>query len=262
MRTRRVRHRILFFSLLAGGQLWLAPARADYVNFESSQVHPIALTPSGGRLLAVNTPDAILEVFAVGADGSLTSQAAVPVGLEPITVAARTDSEAWVVNRISGTVSIVDLNLGATVRTLQAGIEPTDVVFAGGKAFVSVSHEDAVKVFDLSNLSAAPAAVPLFGRFPRALAVSKDGSTVYAVILDSGNQTAVVNANIIASNTSNLDTTRLSALGLNNITCATPPPPYPPLPAGQEGEEQDSVSNASGAHRRSQKSTTRRPHRQ
>jgi len=36
---------------------------AEYVNFEAPHVHPIALTPSGARLLVVNTPDATLEVF-------------------------------------------------------------------------------------------------------------------------------------------------------------------------------------------------------
>src|SRR5439155_24995084 len=55
--------------LLAWGLL--GPAQAQYVNFESSQVHPIALTPSGGSLLVVNTPDALLEVFTVTPDGGL-----------------------------------------------------------------------------------------------------------------------------------------------------------------------------------------------
>lgn len=232
MRARAIRRPGLGLLLLAGGLLPVAPALADYLNFESSQVHPIVLTPSGARLLAVNTPDALLEVFAVAADGSLSSQAAIPVGLEPVTVAARTDSEAWVVNRISGTISIVDLDRAMTVRTLPAGIEPTDVVFANNKAFVAVSHEDTVMVFDLVNLATPPVPVPIFGRFPRALASSLDGKQVYAVVLDSGNQTAVVNANIVAANTSNLDPTRLSALGLNDMKCASPPPAYPPLPPG------------------------------
>src|SRR5215831_11040542 len=35
----------------------------DFVHFESAHVHPLALTPSGGRLLAVNTPDNRLTVF-------------------------------------------------------------------------------------------------------------------------------------------------------------------------------------------------------
>src|SRR6266850_5680280 len=154
-----------------------APAGADYVNFESSQVHPITLTPSGGRLLVVNTPDALLEVFAVAADGALTPQAAIPVGLEPVSVRARSDSEAWVVNRLSGSVSIVDLNLGTAVRTLKAGVEPADVAFAGGKAFVAVFQEDALRVFNLSDLTLTPQKLDLFGNNPRALAVSKDGST-------------------------------------------------------------------------------------
>jgi len=232
MRLRWTCRRGLALTVLACGLLRVAPVEADYVNFESSHVHPITLTPSGGRLLAVNTPDALLEVFVVAADGSLSSQAAIPVGLEPVTVVARTDTEAWVVNRISGTVSIVDLDGATTVRTLPVGIEPTDVVFANNKAFVAVSHEDAVKVFDLANLAAAPLPVPIFGRFPRALAPSRDGKQVYVVVLDSGNQTAVVNANVIATNNSNLDPTRLAALGLNDIKCASAPPPYPPLPPG------------------------------
>ena len=214
--------------------LLAAPAGAAYVNFESSQVHPIDLTPSGGRLLVVNTPDARLEVFAVGPGGGLTRQASIPVGLEPVTVAARSDGEAWVVNHLSDSISIVDLNLGATVRTLPAGDEPTDVVFAAGKAFVAVSQEDAVKVFTLANLDAAPVNISLFGSDTRALAVSNDGSKVYAVVLHSGNQTTVLNANIIAANSSDLDPDRLSALGLNDMRCNGAPPPYPPLPPGIE----------------------------
>lgn len=207
------------------------PAGAAEVNFEASHVHPIALTPAGARLLAVNTPDATLEVFAVAADGSLRSQATIPVGLEPVTVKARTDSEAWVVNHLSDSVSIVDLVLGTTVRTLPVGDEPTDVVFAAGKAFVAVSQEDAVKVFDLARLDLPPQTIDLFGVRTRALAVSRDGSKVYAVVRDSGNQTTVINANVIQNNTG-LNLTRLGQLGLNDTACAGAHPPYPPLPAG------------------------------
>ena len=114
------------------------PLRAQYVNFESSQVHPVTLTPSGQRLLVVNTPDALLEVFTVQADGGLAPQVSIPVGLDPVTVVARSDSEAWVVNHLSDTISIVDLARGSTVRTLPVGDEPTDVVFANeiGRAHV------------------------------------------------------------------------------------------------------------------------------
>src|SRR5215831_18862072 len=166
--------------------VWCAatgPASADYVNFESSHVHPIAVTPSGGLLLAVNTPDALLELFSVHSSGGLTALRSIPVGLEPVTVRARTDNEAWVVNHLSDTISIVDLTLGTTIRTLPVGDEPTDVVFARGKAFVAVSREDAVKVFNLADLTQPPTQVDLFGSDTRALAVSSDGSKVYAVAL-------------------------------------------------------------------------------
>src|SRR5262245_20209967 len=211
------------------------PARAAYVNMEASQVHPLALTPSGGRLLAVNTPDELLEVFTVGADGSLRPERSIPVGLEPVTVVARTDGEAWVVNQLSDTVSVVDLDLGTVTRTLFAGDEPNDVAFAGGKAFVAVGQEDAVKVWSLADLTLPPVRVDLFGRDVRALAVSKDKSKVYAVVLQSGNQTTVVNANNIFSTGNGLNATRLAALGLNNTACpGNVHPPYPPHPAGIE----------------------------
>ncbi len=216
--------------ILAG--LLLGSTEAQYVNFESSQVHPIALTPSGGRLLVVNTPDALLEVFSVTSDGGLLPSASIPVGLEPVSVVARSDSEAWVVNHLSDTVSIVDLALGTTVRTLPVGDEPTDVVFANGRAFVAVSQEDAVKVFDLGNLANPPVPVPLVGSDARALAASKDGTKVYAIVLNSGNQTTVINANVIFNGGAALDPNRLSQLGLNPINCSGAHPPYPPLPAG------------------------------
>src|SRR4029450_4829778 len=80
------------------------PAAASYTNFEVAHVHPIALTASGSRLLAVNTPDARLEVFAVAPDGTLTPERSIPVGLEPVSVTVRTASEAWVVNHLSDSV--------------------------------------------------------------------------------------------------------------------------------------------------------------
>ena len=210
-------------------------AHAGYTNFEASHVRPLALTPSGARLLALNTPDALLEVFAVAADGTLTLESCLPVGLEPVAVVARSDAEAWVVNHLSDTVSVVDLSLGTVTRTLAVGDEPNDVAFAGDRAFVAVGGSDEVWVFDVTDLSQPPQQVPLFGSHPRALAVSEDGASVYAVVLRSGNRTTVVNANVIWENRSHLDPARLTALGLNDLVCPTPPPPYPPLPPDPDG---------------------------
>src|SRR5262245_18537224 len=56
---------------------------SDFKSFESPQVHPLALTPDGTRLLAVNTPDHRLSVFQLtGSQPELVAQ--IPVGLEPV----------------------------------------------------------------------------------------------------------------------------------------------------------------------------------
>ncbi len=215
-------------------------ATAGYTNFEVSHVHPIALTPDGTRLLAVNTPDARLELFDVQPDGSLTPAGSVPVGLEPVTVVPRTDDEAWVVNHLSDSISIVDLALGRVTRTLRVGDEPTDVAFAAGKAFVTASTQNAVHVYALANLDTAPSVVSLFGKDVRALAVSGDGQSVYAVVLRSGNQTTVLGVRQTFPDSTSLeqDPARLDAMGLSRLQCDGPSPPYPPLPTGITRDEE------------------------
>ena len=80
----------------------------SFVNWESPHVHPLDMTPDGNRLLAVNTPDNRLLVYDLtGPSPALV--AAIPVGLDPVSVRARSNGEAWVVNQISDSVSIVDL---------------------------------------------------------------------------------------------------------------------------------------------------------
>src|SRR4030095_8289328 len=103
-----------------------------------------------------NTPDARLEVLSVTAQGDLLRSFSVPVGLEPVSVAWRLNGltgggEAWVVTHLSDTVSVVDLGLRQVVRTIAVGDEPTDLVFAQGRAFVSVSQEDVISAYTLST---------------------------------------------------------------------------------------------------------------
>src|SRR5690349_6939150 len=110
----------------------VAPGR--FTTFESLQVRPLALAPSGQFLFAANTPDDRLEVFRVNKDGTLTNVGAVAVGMEPVAVAARSDTEVWVVNLLSDSVSIVDVTIEQSprvVRTLLVGDEPRDIVFGG-----------------------------------------------------------------------------------------------------------------------------------
>src|SRR5437867_1337015 len=67
-------------------------ASPDFVHFEASHVHPATLTPAGDRLLVVNTPNDRLAVFDVTGPHPVLKYD-LPVGLEPVVVAARSDSD-------------------------------------------------------------------------------------------------------------------------------------------------------------------------
>src|SRR5262245_36214990 len=201
------------------------PAAAAVTTFETGPVRPVAMSPDGNTLFVANTPDGRLEIFTITA-GGLTHTGAVPVGLEPCAVAARTNSEVWVVNHLSDSVSIVDV--GSTPphvkRTLLVGDEPRDIVFAGAagtRAFITTAQRGQnigfdpklttqgqgradVWVFDATNLGNTLQGNPvqvlkLFGDTPRALAVGPGGTTVYAAVFDSGNQTTTVNEGAVCN---------------------------------------------------------------
>ncbi len=171
--------------------------RAQYVNFESQQTWPICLSPDGTRLFAVNTPDGRLSVFDVSnpANPLPVLIREIPVGVEPVSVNALSNDEAWVVNEVSDSVSVVSVAAGAVMDTLACKDEPGDVVFANGRAFVSCSQNNAVRVFDLTT-HAEIAVIPLVGLNPRSLAVSADGSKVFAAFKLSGNRTTLLPANL------------------------------------------------------------------
>jgi DNA-binding beta-propeller fold protein YncE len=143
-------------------------------------------------------------------------------------VAARTNQagrvEAWVVNHLSDSVSIVevdpaDVTRSRVTRTLLVGDEPRDIVFAGSgftRAFITTARRGQnvpatvppnlttegigralVWAFDANSLGAALGGTPLsiiecFGDTPRALAAKPDGTRVYAAVFHSGNRTTTV----------------------------------------------------------------------
>ena len=129
-----------------------------FTEFESGHVRPMAMSPNGATLFAVNTPDNTLEIFNVTPAG-IALAARVPVGLEPVAVAARDDSEVWVVNHLSDSVSVVSLvGTPRVVRTLLVGDEPRDVVFAGSpaRAFITTAHRGQQRTH--SSISDVPGA--------------------------------------------------------------------------------------------------------
>ncbi|MCR9093418.1 MAG: hypothetical protein NXI30_04315 [bacterium] len=222
---------LLAVATVGGSILIPSPAEAQvpFVAFESGHVRPVALSPNGARLFAVNTPDNTLEIFDV-VFGTLEHAASVPVGLEPVAVAPRTDDEVWVVNHLSDSVSIVDVSSATphVTRTLLVGDEPRDIVFAGtggNRAFITTAHRGQhrthpsiagvfgpgdpadprfttpgigradVWVFDALALGTTIGGTPVdvltfFADTPRALAT--DGTHVYVAAFLSGNQTTTI----------------------------------------------------------------------
>ncbi len=163
----------------------------SFVNWESPHVSPLALSLDGRRLYAVNTADDRLEIFDVSGEQPVPLSS-IPVGLDPVSVRVLNEQQVWVVNRISDSVSIVDLATGNVIKTLSPGDEPADVAFAADRAFVVCSQPKIVQVYDLTDLDAAPATIAIQGQQPRAIAVSPDGSAIYVAIFESGNHTTLV----------------------------------------------------------------------
>ncbi|MCB1688913.1 MAG: thrombospondin type 3 repeat-containing protein [Halioglobus sp.] len=219
---------LLSSMVLLGISTTPAISQPSFITFESGHVRPVATTPDGTKLFAVNTPDNRLEVFTVSG-GSLTHTDSIPVGMEPVAVAARTNSEVWVVNHLSDSISIIDLSASPAkvVRTLLVGDEPRDIVFAGtafNRAFITTAHRGQqrsdssiaavpgagdpqlntegigradVWVFDATNLGTTMGGTPqeilsFFADTPRGLAVTPDGGTVYVAAFQSGNQTTSI----------------------------------------------------------------------
>jgi len=203
----------------------------SYTSFEADPVRPVAVLDKSGFIAVANTPDDYLELFEPTRRG-VRACGAVKVGLRPVAVAvvkeSRAHAELWVVNHLSDSVSIVEVDLdrcrGEVTRTIQVGDEPRDIVVAntaGGalRVFLTTAHRGQhhpvstarlatdlvtapaeksqrgladVLVFDPAAPEAPLAVVNLFSDTPRALAVG-DG-VVYAASFKSGNRTTAIAA--------------------------------------------------------------------
>jgi len=181
----------------SGARTFPEPDPGSFVNFETAQVNPIALSPNGETVVVCNTPDARLEVYTVNEEGLLLTTASIPVGYDPVSVRFRTNTEAWVVNHVSDSISVVDLTSERVTSTISTANEPADVVFyqdAGNStnlAAVSCSEPDLIQIYNAGS-HAFVNEVEVLGQDPRALVT--DGTRVFAAIFQSGNGTTIIKA--------------------------------------------------------------------
>jgi YVTN family beta-propeller protein len=188
---------VLAVMVAAGGRLAAQVPPSEFVNFEGAQTNPIRISADGTRLYALNTPDSQLSVFDLTNPAAPALIAEIPVGIEPVSVNVNptNNNEAWVVNQISNSVSVVSVSQGIVTDTINCKAEPSDVVFAGGNAFVSVARSNLINVYSIATHQLVQS-IPVKGENPRALAVSGDGSRVYAAFALSGNQSTILPDNI------------------------------------------------------------------
>lgn len=168
-----------------------------YLNFETPQCNPIALSRRG-RIYVVNTPRH--EIVEMTRSGRIKRR--LYVGLEPSGVAASPDGRTlYVTNHLSDNISVVDVKkwvVKATIEDVDPATrlsvldEPCGVVFSPvqPRAFVTLSQPNQVAVIDTTTHSVLDL-IDIDGEDPRALAVSPDGRYVFVAAFASGNQTEV-----------------------------------------------------------------------
>ena len=121
----RIGKALTLLTLLAFDLEWLigkssvlaASDPPSFINCETAPVYPVALSPNGRTLALCNLPDARLELFAASS-GVPVPTGSVLVGLDPVSVRFHTDKEIWVVNHLSDSVSVIDVETKHVVATL------------------------------------------------------------------------------------------------------------------------------------------------
>jgi YVTN family beta-propeller protein len=172
---KRLRRGWLRFASLAILLAFLAttPRQASLQTYQfvKQSSSAIAITDDGSRLLVVNPDSNSVSVMDPVAGEKL---AELTVGDDPRTVALEGNTRAYVANRGSDTVSVIDLSQLTVVATIEVEQQPYGVVVApaGTFAFVANSGSDSISVIETATLQVV-ATIPVRDR-PAGLAVTTD----------------------------------------------------------------------------------------
>ncbi len=162
----------------------------------------VDLTASPARLIAqIPVGNAPNSVVIRGQYAYVSNEGGRPASSEDFT--NDSDGTPIVVDRkdafaISGTVSVVDLATGKTVKSFKVGLHPAGMTISGSDLYVANAYSDSLSVVDLKtgevvrtiNLS-VPIAGGVFGSGPNGVAVAGDSRAF--VTLGQANAIAVVN---------------------------------------------------------------------
>ncbi|MCC6320295.1 MAG: YncE family protein [Phycisphaerales bacterium] len=181
-------------------------ASGPFVNFESPMVKPLAVNAAGTRLFVADTPANLLVTYDItpGAAASMRMIGAIPVGLDPVSVAIQPgtgDRFVWVANHISDDVSVVDTQTGTISRTVNVGDEPVNILFSadGAYAWVVLQGPHALAAPPFNQFSSLVTIETATGAMVGALDL--DANTARAAAFDAAEQKLIVAALHSGNNT-------------------------------------------------------------
>ena len=174
--------------LTAAGLCWMrslpVAAQPPTIFSGPTSSQPLALTADGAFLIVANPDNNTVSFFDVRLDRN-RRLAEVPVQTEPNGVAILPNgSKAYVANTVSGTVSVIPLNLyngslSRPTKHIPVGVEPYGLALTpnGKKLYVTNSRSNSVSVIDTTT-DAVTATIPNVGPEPRGIAITNNGDSI------------------------------------------------------------------------------------